>query len=211
AHRADHRHHRPGRQLPGRAPARPRLPRRRRHPAHLDRRRRPDHPPPGADRVGQRRPPGPNVAARHCQSLPTRRGLQPRRPELRPHLLGTTAIDRRDHRPRRQPPPRSRPPCQTGRPLLPGILLRDVRQSPDCAPERSDPVLSALPVRRLKTLRALDYRQLSRKLRSVCRVGYPVQSRVCERDYAFIGAARRLCQRCYPGRVDAAPTKRAQL
>ena len=71
-----------------------------------------------------------------------RRGLQPGRHELRPHLLGPAGADRRVHRHRRHPHAGSHPRRQPAHPLLPGLLLRDVRQGQGDPPDRTDPVPS---------------------------------------------------------------------
>ena len=52
--------------------------------------------------------------------------------------------------------------------LLPGINLRDVWQGPGSSPERNHGLLSAISVWCCQTLRALDYRDLSRNIRHLC-------------------------------------------
>ena len=63
-------------------------------------------------------------------------------------------------------------------PLLPGQLVGDVRQGPRGPPEGVDALLSAEPLRGGQGLRALDHRQLPRELRPPRLVGHPVQPRV---------------------------------
>ena len=62
--------------------------------------------------------------------------------------------------------------------LLPGLLQRDVRQGARGAPDRDDPLLSALALRRGEGVRALHHRQLPRVLRPARDLGDPVQPRV---------------------------------
>ena len=126
--RPDHGHHGPGRLLPGRAAARQGLRGPRHGPPRLDGEvrahrapARPHHAPPG-------RPARPPLAGRHAARLEARRGLQPRRDVVRRHLLDPADADRRVHRRRRHAAARVHPRGLPRRPLLPGLLERDVRQ-----------------------------------------------------------------------------------
>ena len=56
-----------------------------------------------------------------------RRGLQPRRAELRADVLEPARADRRVHGPRRDAHARGHPPGGPDDPLLPGLVERDVR------------------------------------------------------------------------------------
>ena len=62
--------------------------------------------------------------------------------------------------------------------LLPGVLERDVRQGARDAADRGDAVLPALALRRGEGLRALHHRQLPRVLRHAALLRDPVQPRV---------------------------------
>ena len=63
-------------------------------------------------------------------------------------------------------------------PLLPGLVLGDVRQGAGGAAERADAVLPAVAVRRGEGIRPLHHRQLPRVLRPLRGVGDPLQPRV---------------------------------
>ena len=63
-------------------------------------------------------------------------------------------------------------------PLLPGVVVGDVRQGARGAAERGDAVLPAQPVRRRQGLRPLHHGELPRELRPVRRLGHPLQPRV---------------------------------
>ncbi len=123
---AHHRHHRPGRLLPGRAPARQGLRGHRHGPpvaapsnferiAHIQDQHRRFVPGDLLDEVSMI-----NVLREHRP----RRGLQPRRPVLRADVVQPARAHRRDHRPRRHPPPRRHPHRRPRHPLLPGVARR---------------------------------------------------------------------------------------
>ncbi len=63
-------------------------------------------------------------------------------------------------------------------PLLPGLVLRDVRQGPAGAPDRGDPLLAALPLRLREGLRLLPDGQLPRELQHPREQRHPLQPRV---------------------------------
>ena len=134
----------------------------------------PDRP----DRARPGRPARPDVARRGARGGAARRGLQPRRAELRADLLEAAGADGRVHGRRRHAAARGDPPRRSRHPLLPGLVLGDVRQGARDAAERGDAVLPALPVRRGQGLRALHHRQLPRVVRPVRGLGHPLQPRV---------------------------------
>ena len=182
--RPDHRHHRPGRLLPGRAAAREGL----RGPRHrapvLELQHRPDRPPlPGSARAGRpavhplRRPLRLGRSGEAPLRTPARRDLPPRRPEPRPGLLRHPGVHRRHHGRRHGPAARGDPGGRRPAPLLPGVLVRDVRRGASAA-ERGDAVPSAQPLRRGQGRRLLGDRQLPRGVRHVRRQRHPLQPRV---------------------------------
>ena len=124
------------------------------------------------------RPARPAVARRGAARGAAARGLQPRRPELRPDLVEPAGADGRVHRPRRHAHARGDPRRRPGDPLLPGLLVGDVRQGARGPADRADAVPPALPVRRGEGLRPLHHGQLPRVLRPVRRLGDPLQPRV---------------------------------
>ena len=67
----------------------------------------------------------PRVRAPH---LGAARGLQPRRPELRPDVVEPARADGGVHRSRGDAPARGDPDRRPGHPLLPGLLVGDVRE-----------------------------------------------------------------------------------
>ncbi|CAA9497395.1 MAG: GDP-mannose 4,6-dehydratase, partial [uncultured Solirubrobacteraceae bacterium] len=175
--RTDHGHHRPGRVLPRRAPARRGL-------------RGPRHGPPGlhgevrADRAPARphhapsgRPARPALPRRRPPRERSGRDLQPRGDVLRGGLLGPAHAHRRVHRHRRHPHARGDARGLPRGPLLPGLELGDVRQGPRGPPDRGHPVLPALALRRGEGLRALHHRQLPRVLRPARHERDPLQPR----------------------------------
>src|SRR5215472_18029318 len=117
-----------------------------------------------------------------------RRGLQPGRDLLRADVLAAGGADRRGHGDRRAPGPRGDPgvqrhqlfpqpgPCPD--PLLPGLVVGDVREGARVAPDRADPVPPAEPLRRGQGLRAPPDPELPRVLRDVRGLRDPVQPRV---------------------------------
>ena len=112
------------------------------------------------------------------QKSPARRGLQPGRAVVRAHLVAAAGAHRRVHGPGRHPPARRHPAGRPRRPLLPGLVQRDVRQGAGDAAERAHAVLPAQPLRRGQGLRPLHHRQLPRELRPVRLLGHPVQPRI---------------------------------
>jgi hypothetical protein len=98
---ADHRHHRPGRLLPRRAPARQGIRGRRHRAAQLHDELRADRAPPGPRRAGLRRPARPDSLDRCAARERARRDLQPRRAELRADVVDAAGAHRRVHRARR--------------------------------------------------------------------------------------------------------------
>ncbi|CAA9363567.1 MAG: GDP-mannose 4,6-dehydratase, partial [uncultured Nocardioidaceae bacterium] len=179
--RPDHRHHRPGRFLPGRAVGRQGLRGPRRRTTVLERvdvapgggrcpGRRPARAPRRRPR-GRRRPHPARLAG------PPRRGLQPRRDERRAGLLRGPGVRRVDQRRWHRPAARGDPLGGTGLPLLPGLHLGDVR--PDrAAAVRGVRVPPALAVRHEQAVRALVHRQLPRGARDARGVRDPLQPRV---------------------------------
>ncbi|CAA9525459.1 MAG: GDP-mannose 4,6-dehydratase, partial [uncultured Thermoleophilia bacterium] len=174
----DHRHHGPGRVLPRRAPARRGLPGVRHGPARLDRVERADRAPRRARHPAPGRPPGPVLARGRARGGPPDRGLQPRGAELRAHLVAAARAHRGVQRRGRHAHARGDPHGGPLRALLPGVVVRDVRQGARGAAERADAVLPALAVRRGQGLRALHHRELPRVVRPVRRLGHPLQPRV---------------------------------
>ena len=89
-----------------------------------------------------RRPPGPAVADRRAGAVAAGRGLQPGRHLLRGHVVEAGRADGQHHRHRRAAPARGHPHGrrQPGQPdpLLPGVVVGDVRQGPRDPAERDD-------------------------------------------------------------------------
>src|SRR3954447_12465233 len=162
--RTHHRDHRPGRLLPRRAAAREGLRRPRHGPPLLDGEVRAHRAP---ARAGDA-PPGRSARRalpdrRDARSRPGR-GLQPRRDVVRGGVVDPADADGRVHRRRRDPDARGDARRLPRRPLLPGVLERDVRQGARDAAERGDAVLPALALRRGEGLRAPHHGQLPRVL-----------------------------------------------
>ncbi len=175
---ADHGNHRPGRLLPRRPAAREGLRGVRDGPPFQHRVVRADPPSRGARRVPPGRPARPGVAAAGVAPGAAPRGVQPRRAELRADLVEPAGADHRVHGARRDPDARGRPRDRSRHPLLPGVVVGDVRQGARDPAERDHAVLPAQPVRRRQGVRALPDRQLPRELRHVRGVGHPLQPRV---------------------------------
>ena len=133
------------------------------------------HPGPGLPRG--RRPPRRGLAHRDPARAPPGRGLQPGRPVLRPDVVDPARAHRRDDRARRDPRARRHPHRRSRDPLLPGVLVGDVRQGAGGPAERDDAVLPPQPVRGGQGLRPLDHRQLPGELRPARVVGDAVQPR----------------------------------
>ena len=175
----DHGHHGPGRLLPRRAPAREGLRGLRDGAPLVDRELRADRAPhrprsrssrptswtsPRSSRRSRRRGPH-EVYNLGAQSfVPT----SWRQPVLTAEFtaVGVTRVARGD--------PAGRP----FDPLLPGVLVGDVRQGARGPAERADAVLPALAVWRRQGLRALHHGQLPRVLRAVRGLRDPLQPRV---------------------------------
>ena len=127
--RADHRHHRPGRLVPGRAAAGQGLRGLRHDPPRLDRELRAHRAP-----ARPRRPASRPTCSTSRRS--TRRCARPQPHEVYnlaaqsfvPDVVDAAGADRRVHRPRRDAHARGDPHRRPGDPLLPGLLVRDVRQ-----------------------------------------------------------------------------------
>ena len=146
--RADHRHHGPGRPPPVRVPVRQGLP-------GVRSGARPGQP---QDRAGaggeplarahRGRPARPLVAHRGRRAGAARRGLQPRRDQLRAALVQAGRADRGDHRPRRAAHARSGAHGRRHREqpdsLLPGVVVGDVRQGARDAADRDHAVPPAV-------------------------------------------------------------------
>ena len=106
------------------------------------------------------------------------RGLQPRRAELRPDLVEPAGADRGVHGRRRDADARGDPLGRPRDPLLPGLLLGDVRQGARGSADGDDAVPPALALRRGQGLRALHHGQLPRVVRPVRGLRDPLQPRV---------------------------------
>src|SRR2546430_1711350 len=177
-HGGDHRHHGPGWLVPGRAVARQRLRRGGRRASHVPRLLRADRAPARPREHRPRGPPGPALAHVRGTRRPAGRSLQPGRPEFRPHVLDPARVDRRVHGARRDAAARGRPPRAPDGAVLPGELVRDVRQGSGDAAARDDALLPALALRRGQGVRPLDHGQLPGVLRPVRRQRHPLQPRV---------------------------------
>ena len=123
---------------------------------------------PGA-RARRRRPARPVVAHRGGRAGPAGRGLQPRRDQLRAALVQAGRAHRGDHRPRRAAHARGGAHRRRRReqpdPLLPGVVVGDVRQGARDAADRAHAVPPALAVRRRQGVRPRHDRELPRGVR----------------------------------------------
>ncbi len=128
---------------------------------------RADPPSRGTRRVPPGRPARPGVAAARRCARRGPRGLQPRRAELRADVVEPAGADHRVHRARRDADARGGPRDRSRHPLLPGIVVGDVREGARDPAERDHAVLPAQPVRRRQGVRALPDGQLPRELRHV--------------------------------------------
>ena len=131
---------------------------------------------PGRDR--QRRPARPELAHQRRRGVQARRGLQPGRAVLRAGLLLAARADRRVHGAGGDPHARGHSRREPEDPLLPGVLLGDVREGRERPAGRADEVPPAQPVRRREAVRPLDHGQLPRVLRPLRGLGNPLQPRV---------------------------------
>ena len=179
--RPDHRYHRPRRPSHVGVPHRPRLPslRARARPSQPQGQARARREPRARARRG--RPPRPVVADRRRRAGATRRGLQPRRHELRGALVPPARAHRRHHRPRRAAHARGHPHRRRRREqpdsLLPSVVVGDVRQGARDAAARRHRIPPALAVRRREGVRAPHDDQLPRVLRAARVVGHLLQPR----------------------------------
>ena len=94
-----------------------------------------------------------------------RRGLQPRRDELRRGVVAAADADGGVHRRRRDADARGGARGLPRGALLPGLELGDVRQGARGPADRDDALLPALALRRGEGLRSLHHGQLPRVLR----------------------------------------------
>ena len=134
-------------------------------------------------RAGRRRPPRPVVADRRGRAGPARRGLQPRRDQLRarcrssspssPSEITGLGVLRMLEAVRIVGGTEQQPD-----PLLPGVVVGDVRQGPRDAADRAHAVPPTLAVRRGQGVRPPHDRQLPRVVRPARVVGHPLQPRV---------------------------------
>ena len=175
---AHHRHHRPGRLLSRRAAARARLRGARHGSPCVDREVRAHRASARAHHAASGRPARPALARRHAARRQARRGLQPRRDELRRGVLAAADADGGVHRRRRDAHARGRPRGLPGGALLPGLELGDVRQGARGPADGDDAVLPPLALRRGEGLRPLHHGQLPRVLRPLRVLGDPLQPRV---------------------------------
>ena len=160
---AHHRHHRPGRLLPGGVPAREGLRGARHGPALLDR----DLPAAGRlprrRRAPHRRPPRPALAGRRAARVRAGRDLQPRRDVVRGGLVVPAGPDRRVHR--RWASRASSRRCARSRPRRASTRRPPRRCSARCCEvpaDRDDALLPALALRRGEVLRPLHHGELPR-------------------------------------------------
>ena len=187
---ADHRHHRSGRLLPGRVPDRAGVRGLRAGtrpaesagaPAQAVARRRQADP---------RRPARPGQPDLRGRAGAARRGLQPGRDLVRADVVAAGRADRRGDGPRRaarargdqgvQRHQRVAQPRPRPDPLLPGLVVGDVRHGQGVAADRADAVSPAQPVRRREGVRSLPDPELPRVLRHVRGLGHSVQPRVAQ-------------------------------
>ena len=142
--RTDHRHHRPGRLLPGRAAARKGLRGPRDGPPLLDREVRADRAPARQGHAAPGRPARRALAGGRAPRRPASRDLQPRRDVVRRGLLDPADPDRGVHRRRGDADARGDARGVPGGALLPSLVQRDVRQGARGAADGVDRVLPAL-------------------------------------------------------------------
>ena len=95
-----------------------------------------------------------------------------------PDVVVAARADRRVHGHRRDAPARGDPRRRPVDPLLPGVVVGDVRQGARGAAERGDGLLPAVAVRRRQGVRPLHHGQLPRVVRALRRLGHPLQPRV---------------------------------
>ena len=174
---AHHGDHRPGRLLPGGAPLERGLRGHRDGEAFVHGELRAHRHDPGPADPCAGRPARRGVSHRDPPRAPARRGLQPRRPVVRPDFVEPAGAHGRDHCSRCDPHARRDQDRGPRDPLLPGVVFRDVREGPGGPTDREHAVLPAKPLRGGQGLRALDHRQLPRELRAPRVVGDPLQPR----------------------------------
>ncbi|CAA9551487.1 MAG: GDP-mannose 4,6-dehydratase, partial [uncultured Thermomicrobiales bacterium] len=109
---------------------------------------------------------------------PAGRGLQPRRPEPRRRLVRDAGVHRRFGRDGQPAAAGSDPARRLADPVLPGRLVRDVRQGAGDAAAGDDALLPAQPLRRRQGLRPPHDRPVPRGARAVRLQRDPVQPRV---------------------------------
>ncbi len=163
--RAHHRHHRPGRLVPGRVAVGQGLRGDRHGAPHQHRELRAHRPHPGPHHLRPGRPARRGLADPGAARAPARGGVQPGGPS--PSCRPRSANRCSPARPPRWVSPACSTPCasSTRRPLLPGVVERDVRQGRGGPPARDHAALPPQPLRRGQGLRPLDHHQLPRVLR----------------------------------------------
>src|SRR2546426_3173 len=162
--RPRHGHHGPGRELPRRPPARKGIRGPRDGAPLLDRDVRAAHPHPEPDRPAHGRPARPALARRRDPRLRAARDLQPRRDVVRGGVVEPAGAHGRVLGRRGDAHARGDARGGAGGALLPGLLVRDVREGAGGAPARAHAVLPPQPLRRGEGVRALHHRQLPREL-----------------------------------------------
>ena len=125
-----------------------------------------------------RRPARRVLAGRRPAAGAAGRGLQPGCHVLRGAVVAARGRDGRVHRGRGDQAARGNPRGLPRGPLLPGLLVRDVRAGPGDPPEREHAVLSPQPLRRREGLRPLHHRELPGELRPLHQLRHPLQPRV---------------------------------
>src|SRR5450759_2351310 len=183
--RPHHGNHGPGRLVPRRAAPRQGVRRPRAHPPLELLQHRPDRPPlprPARDRPAPLAPPrGPHRLVfphRPPPRGPARRGVQPGRPEPREGELRDARVHRGDRRDGHPPDAGGRAHGGLADPVLPGGILRDVREGAREPADGDNAVQPAQPVRRGEGLRPLPDHRLPRGLRHPRLQRHPVQPRV---------------------------------
>ena len=132
----------------------------------------------------------PVVADRRGRAGAAGRGLQPRRDQLRAAVVQAARAHGRHHRPGRAAHARGDPHRRRHReqpdPLLPGVVVGDVRQGARDAADRADAVPSALAVRRGQGVRPRHDGQLPRGVRPARVVGHLFNHEVPRRGLEFV-------------------------
>ena len=124
-------------------------------------------------RARERRSRRPPFARRGARVHAAARGVQPRRDLVRRPLVQASRAHRQHHGPRRAPDARGDPDDRRLReqpdPLLPGVVVGDVRQGPRDAAEREDAVLPSVALRLREGLRPRHHGELPRLVRACSR------------------------------------------